>query len=371
MRYNWQQKDWTNFQYDPDQLENRLYRFAENTGRIRGIMEGLPKESHTQTLIDILVAEAIKTSEIEGEFLSRKDVASSIRNNLGFNSTSQIIKDKQAEGMATLITTVRDAYASPLTQEDLFKWHRLVFPLPSKLEIGAWRAHKEPMQIISGTTGREKVYFEAPPSKKIPSEMDCFIQWFNESAPSGSKEIKYAPIRSGISHLYFETIHPFEDGNGRIGRAIAEKTLLQTLGFPLLISLSASIEANRNDYYNALQEAQSKNEITPWLVYFTDVILQAQKETQDLVEFILKKTKLFDQYGSLLNERQHKAIKRMLQEGINGFEGGMTSKKYMAITKTSKPTATRDLQKLLEIGVFRVLGRGRNTSYEINFLDQF
>ncbi|MDO7172627.1 Fic family protein [Mariniflexile sp. AS56] len=168
-----------------------------------------------------------------------------------------------------------------------------------------------------------------------------------------------------ISHLYFETIHPFEDGNGRIGRSIAEKALSQSVGYPLLLSLSATIEAKKKEYYNALKQGQSSNEITPWLEYFIDVILKSQDESESLIHFTLRKAKLFDHYESKLNERQLKAIKRMLEEGPKGFEGGMTAKKYMRITQTSKPTATRDLQKLVELKIFGVEGDGRSTSYQI------
>ncbi|WP_303316844.1 Fic family protein [Flavivirga abyssicola] len=369
MTYNWQQKDWTKFSYDISKLEERLYAFAEKSGRISGILKAMSKEDHVQTMIDIMVAEAIKTSEIEGEYLSRIDVLSSIRNNLGLNVNQETVKDKNAEGMASLITDVQNSYADALNKEKLFDWHKMIFPITSNINVGTWRTHEAPMQVVSGRIDKPTVHFEAPPSKQIPLEMDNFIKWFNETAPNGSKIIKYAPIRSAISHLYFETIHPFEDGNGRIGRAIAEKALSQTVGYPLLLSLSATIEARKKDYYNALKTGQSSNEITPWLEYFIDIILKAQDESESLIDFTLKKTKLFDRYQSQLNDRQLKAVKRMLEEGPKGFEGGMTAKKYMRITQTSKPTATRDLQKLQNLGVFKVEGDGRSTSYQINFLE--
>jgi Fic family protein len=367
MTYNWQQKDWTNFSYDISKLEDKLYAFAEKSGRINGILKTMSREDHAQTMINIMVAEAIKTSEIEGQYLSRIDVLSSIRNNLGLNVTPESVKDKNAEGMATLITDVQNSYAEKLTKEKLFDWHKMIFPTASSINIGAWRIHEDPMQVVSGRIDRPVVHFEAPPSKQIPLEMDNFIAWFNETAPNGSKMIKYAPIRSAISHLYFETIHPFEDGNGRIGRSIAEKALSQTTGYPGLLSLSATIEAKKKEYYNALKMGQSSNEITPWLEYFIDVILKAQDASEALIDFTLKKSKLFDYFESQLNDRQLKAIKRMLEEGPKGFEGGMTAKKYIRITQTSKPTATRDLQKLVELKVFKVDGDGRSTSYHINF----
>ncbi|NIJ44441.1 Fic family protein [Wenyingzhuangia heitensis] len=366
MKYNWQQKDWTKFSYDKTILEDNLYIFAEKTGRIQGIIKAIPKEYHIQTLIDILVSEAIKTSEIEGEYLSRKDVMSSVRNNLKLNTTYENVKDLRAKGIGSLVTDVQNSYKEPLTKNLLFNWHKQLLSHDQNIRIGAWRDHVEPMQVVSGAMGKEKIHFEAPASKDIPKEMDQFITWFNDTAPNGTKAIKHAPIRSAIAHLYFESIHPFEDGNGRIGRAIAEKALLQTLNSPLLLSLSTSIEEYKNDYYKALEVGQRSNDITEWLQYFIDIILKALGVSEVLIDFTLKKARLFDLYGSKLNERQLKVIRRMLEEGIDGFEGGMTAKKYIAITKTSKPTATRDLQGLLELGVFKVFGKGRNTSYQID-----
>jgi len=367
MKYNWQQKDWTKFTYDTSKLESQLYAFAEKTGRIQGITKALSESSHTQTTIDILVSEAIKTSEIEGEYLSRKDVMSSVRNNLNLNTSYEDVKDNRAKGIGALVTDVQNSFKSPLTNDILFNWHRQLLSHEKQLTIGNWRTHEEPMQVISGAMGKQKIHFEAPASKDVPKEMNQFIQWFNASAPDGTNPIKFPSIRSAIAHLYFESVHPFEDGNGRIGRAIAEKALLQTLGSPLLISLSTSIEKEKNQYYTVLEKSQRSNEITPWLEFFIDIILKALDSSESIIDFTLKKAKLFDKYKHELNERQLKVLRRMLDEGTDGFEGGMTTKKYIGITKTSKATATRDLQNLLEIGLFEMFGKGRNTSYQINF----
>ncbi len=366
MKYNWQQKDWIKFTFDINEIENSLYIFAEKTGRIQGITKALSKSSHIQTTIDILVSEAIKTSEIEGEYLSRKDVMSSVRNNLNLNTSYENVQDVRAKGIGALVTDVQNSFNVPLTEKTLFDWHKQLLAHEEKLKIGNWRTHEEPMQVISGAMGKQNVHFEAPASKDVPKEMDLFISWFNSSAPGGSNPIKFPPLRSAIAHLYFESIHPFEDGNGRIGRAIAEKALLQTLGSPLLISLSTSIEKEKNQYYKALEKSQRSNEITTWLQFFIDIILKALDASEAIIDFTLKKTKLFDRYKTELNERQLKVLRRMLEEGVNGFEGGMTTKKYIGITKTSKATATRDLQNLLEMGVFEIFGKGRNTSYQIN-----
>jgi Fic family protein len=223
MIYNWQQKDWPNFKYNLSKIEDNLFVFAEETGHITGVLNSMPEDLQTETMISIMVSEAIKTSEIEGEYLNGPDVISSIRNNLGVNKNPMIIKDKKSGGAGELMVAVRNSYFEPLTEEDLFAWHKMIMNENSKIKVGAWRTPEEPMQVVSGAIGKEKVHFEAPPSSRIPVEMELFIKWFNDTAPGNKKEIKKAPIRSAIAHLYFETIHPFEDGNGRIGRALAEK----------------------------------------------------------------------------------------------------------------------------------------------------
>ncbi|MFD3000306.1 Fic family protein [Pontibacter toksunensis] len=366
MIYNWQQPDWPKFRYDVSEVEDMLFEFAELTGHVSGILKALPEAVQLEAVIDLMVAEAIKTSEIEGEYLDRQDVVSSIRNNLGLNQTPEATKDKMAQGAGELMTDARKTYANALTAEKLFQWHTMLLKEQKQVNVGVWRSHEEPMQVISGALGKEKVHFEAPPSSRIPDEMNKFIQWFNQTALGGGKEMKKAPVRSAVAHLYFETLHPFEDGNGRIGRAIAEKALSQTLGRPVLLSLSRTIEADKKAYYNALEQAQKSNDITSWVIYFVSVILKSQQQAISLVDFILKKSKFFDRFNNPLNERQIKAVRRMLDAGPEGFEGGMNARKYISITKASKATATRDLQHLLELGAFVQEGGGRSTRYIIN-----
>jgi len=366
MRYNWQQSDWTKFRYKITAIEHLLFDFAEKSGRISGFLKGLSEDAQTETIIDMMVSEAIKTSEIEGEYLSRKDVMSSIKKNLGLVKKIEQVKDKKAEGAAELIVDVRNSYTEALTEEKLFSWHRMLMKGSKGIQVGEWRSHQEPMQIVSGAMGKEKVHYEAPPSAKVQGEMTRFIAWFNDTAPNGKNEINKPAVRSGIAHLYFESIHPFEDGNGRIGRAISEKALSQGVRRPVLLSLSKAIEANKKEYYEALQNAQKSNEITDWISYFVNMIIDAQNQAEKQIEFTLKKTKFFDRFESQFNERQFKVIKRILAEGVKGFEGGMNAKKYVSITHTSKATATRDLQDLVEKNVFIPSGGGRSTSYTIN-----
>ena len=256
-------------------IVEKLYQFSEKTGLVTGILKALPSDTQMEAVIDVMVAEAIKSSEIEGEYFSRKDVISSIRNGLGLVEEHHS-SDKKVQGIAELMVDVRNTYKEQLTEHQLFSWHILLLGSEANIKVGVWRNHPEPMQIVSGALGKEKVHYEAPPSGKVPTEMSRFITWFNETGPGGKTEIKQAPIRSAIAHLYFESIHPFEDGNGRIGRAIAEKALSQGIGRPAFLSLSKTVEKKRNNYYGALEVAQQSLDITAWLDYFVDIILDAQ-----------------------------------------------------------------------------------------------
>ena len=350
MQYNWQQKDWPDFKYDLSQLEELLFQLAEAQGRLTGLLQGLPEEMQEQSLIDIMVSEAVKTSAIEGEYISRQDVLSSIRNRMGLNRFPEKIKDKRAEGVARLMVAVRESFAEDLTEAMLFEWHRMMMEPYTNINKGQWRSEREPMQIISGPIGQEVIHFEAPPSHKVPSEMNRFITWFNVTSTGKPRHIFPAPVRSAVAHLYFESIHPFEDGNGRIGRALSEKVLSQGTGRPAVISLSNAIEAKHQDYYEALKAAQRSNEITPWITYFIYTTLEAQQLVIQQIHFTLTKTHFFDKYAKHLNTRQEKVLNRMFESGPTGFEGGMSAKKYMSIAKISKATATRDLQELVKIG---------------------
>lgn len=364
-RYNWEFDNWPNFKYIASKADDLLFALAEKTGHYTGMLKSLPSSLQTETLIDLMTAEAIKTSAIEGEFLSRRDVMSSIKKNLGF-AVKTTVKDKKAKGVSELMVDVRNTYAEPLTKEKLFAWHVMLLNSSTDMEVGKWRTHKEPMQVISGASGKQKIHFETPPSSNISKEMQRYIKWFNDTAPGGIGQIKKAPVRSAIAHLYFESIHPFEDGNGRIGRALAEKALSQGLGRPVMLSLSKTIEAKKSDYYAALSKAQQSTDVSAWINYFIKVILDAQTEAEEQIEFTLKKVKFFDRYKNELNERQHAVIKRMLDEGPKGFTGGMNARKYTGITKASKATATRDMQDLVQKKIFIASGGGRSTSYQVN-----
>jgi len=364
--YNWQLPDWPQFTYDIAAVEDGLITYAERIGRITGMLQGVSAEMRAEALISGMVAEAIKTSEIEGEYFSRKDVMSSIRHQFGMVQEHEPVKDPRAEGISELMMAVGDQPVEPLTETILFDWYVMLMKGNRKVRAGQWRVHSEPMQVVSGTIGKETVHFEAPPSERVADEMERFIQWVNATAPNGSMPMRHAPIRSAIAHLYFESIHPFEDGNGRIGRAISDRILAQHAGTALPISLSQSIEADRNGYYNALKAAQRSNTVTAWLVYFVRTTLDALREAEERIHFVLRKAQFFDRHAAALNPRQMKVVRRMLEEGPDGFEGGMNARKYSSITGASKATATRDLQDLAEKGVLIVSGGGRSTGYQVN-----
>lgn len=221
------------------------------------------------------------------------------------------------------------------------------------------------MQVVSGRIDRPTVHFEAPPANRVAGEMESFISWFNDTAPGSARAISQAPVRAALAHLYFESIHPFEDGNGRIGRAIAEKALSQGQKRPVLITLSKAIEKHRNGYYDALKSAQRSNEVTSWVDWFVRMTEAAHQDSESQIRFVLRKFHYFQRYERLFNERQLKVIRRMFDVGSEGFAGGMSARKYSAITGASKATATRDLQQLAQLGALTPIGGGRSTRYEL------
>ncbi|MFM2268065.1 MAG: hypothetical protein RL757_1506 [Bacteroidota bacterium] len=366
MVYNWQQQDWRKFQYEKTAFTEISLSFMDLAGQSLGVLEGLSEHEQADSIVTLLVKEAIKTSSIEGEFISRIDLISSIRKNLGYATPTHFIKDKRSEGIATLLVKVRENFDSDLTETMLFEWHQWLMLGNSSIRIGKYRNHLEPMQVISGAIGKEEIHFEAPPSVQVQKEMDLFLDWFNATKPTGQTPLSNLLIRASIAHLYFETIHPFEDGNGRIGRVIAEKALAQGLKRPILMSLSTAIEANKKAYYDALKKAQRTNQITDWIHYFSNTILKAQQDFIQTINFLVKKTKFYDRCKLQLNDVQLKVINRMLEEGEEGFQGGMNARKYQIIGKVSKPTATRHLQDLVEKDIFKVQNSGRSTNYQIN-----
>jgi Fic family protein len=364
-KWNWQQDDWPRFRLDKSALEEREAKFLLQGGRLLGALLHIRDDDKSALTVDLISNEALKTSEIEGEYLNRESVQSSIRRNFGLDTDARRIPPAE-QGIADMMMDLYRSFAEPLTHETMFRWHGMLTAGRRDLKnIGAYRTDSEPMQIISGPIGDPKIHFEAPPSAAMEKEMEGFVNWFNDTASHGNAALP-ALTRAGIAHLYFLTIHPFEDGNGRIARALAEKALSQVLGQPTLIALSQTIQKNKKSYYEALHRSSRENEITAWLVYFADTVLQAQETTQRMIDFLIQKTKLYDRVKSRLNERQEKALARIFREGVEGFKGGVSAEKYISITGAARATATRDLQGLVDKGVLIRTGVLKSTRYHLN-----
>jgi Fic family protein len=366
MRYNWQNPDWPNFVYDENIARTTIYQYAIATGLTKGELSHLSRDQKQDTLIEMMLDEAVHTSLIEGESFELEDIRSSLRKHLGLSSKKSVIRNKNALGIAKLMIETRETFNSDLTSQQLWRWHKLLMEHSDQshqIIIAGWRSDSAPMQIISGHFGHEKVHFEAPPSNRVPKEMEHFIQWFNQTNKSGMP----GPIRAAIAHLYFESIHPFDDGNGRIGRAICEKALSQDLGSPVILSLSKTIDKHRKEYYQELAIASRYDlTINRWIEFFVGLILESQHDAQKTIAHTIQITKFWQKYGTLLNDRQVLVMKKMLATGPNGFIGGISAKKYMRLAGCSKATATRDLQNLTAKGcIKRLPAEGRSTSYSL------
>ena len=364
MKWNWQEPDWPEFSWKQARLLKAEALFLVEAGEYVGTTKHLGAEDREQLTVDAMSTEAVMTSEIEGEILDRSSVQSSIRRQLGLAIDHRKIGAAE-QGVSEMMVDLHRTYAEPLSHDMLFRWHRMLTMGRRDLKnVGSYRTHVEPMQVVSGAIHDPKVHFEAPPSASLPAEMSRFIEWFNCSSP-GNAEPFPALTRAGIAHLYFICIHPFEDGNGRIGRAIVEKVLAQSLGHPTLTALAETILAKRNAYYAALEANNKHQEITTWLTWFAATAIEAQRRSIAMVDFLIDKTRLLDRLRDQLNERQKKALLRMLREGPKGFEGALSAGKYASITGASPATATRDLADLVAKHALVRSGEQRHTRYEI------
>jgi Fic family protein len=364
--WNWLLKKWPNFTYDKDVLQELEYQFSQNNGIVLGVLKHIQEDSKDDLLVEILSSEAVKTSEIEGEFLNRESVQSSIKRNLGLKVEKRKISPAEY-GISEMMVDLYLNFNKPLSHEQLFEWHKMITNGRRDItNIGSYRIHEEPMQVVSGAIGKEKVHFEAPPSKQVPEEMEQFITWFNKVHNENSELEMFPLIKAGIAHIYFVSIHPFEDGNGRIGRAIAEKSIALSINKPSLILLSHTIEANKRDYYNSLETHNTTLEITKWLTYFGQTIIDAQQNTLKQIDFLIEKTKFFDHYATQLNERQLKVMQRLFEAGYTGFKGGLSADNYRKIAKTSASTTTRDLSDLVNKQILTKTGTLKSTRYALN-----
>jgi Fic family protein len=368
MVWNWEQPDWPNFTYDSWVMAPIEKQFLLRAGEFIGAFKHIGPEDQGTLKIELISDEAVKTSEIEGAILDRDSVQSSLRHQLGLATDRQRVPPAE-RGIAEMMVDLYRNFAATLTDTTLFGWHRMVLSGDDSIRVaGSYRAHAEPMQVVSGPIHKPTVHFEAPPSDRVADEMKRFTTWFNDTAPGGRHPLP-ALTRAGIAHLYFVCVHPFEDGNGRIGRALAEKSLAQNLGQPSLIALAYTIERKRKDYYAALERNNKQSEITGWLEYFAHTVLDAQDNTIKRADFYVAKAKFHERLRGELNERQEKVIARMFREGIEGFKGGLSAENYISITKTSRATATRDLADLVAKGALTRTGELRHTRYQLSLSD--
>jgi Fic family protein len=360
MKWNWQLPDWPDFTYDASTLHEAEARFLVGSGMLLGAMVKLSQDDTARVHVDLLSDEAFETSRIEGELLSRDSLQSSVRRQFGLPADSRKISPGE-QGVAKVMVEVFRRFDDDLTPEMLCHWQRLLMQGKRGLnDVGRFRTTAEPMQIISGSIHEPRVHFEAVPSHQVPQEMDRFLTWFN-----GSRKTMSALARAAISHAYFESIHPFEDGNGRIGRAIAEMALSQASGKPVLLALSRTISGRKKAYYAELEKVNRTLEVSRWVSFFADTVLEAQRSAGLLLHFILEKAKFFEQFGNTLNDRQEKVLLKLFAAGPNGFEGGLSASNYRSISKASPATVTRDLSELVELGALERTGEKKHTRYRL------
>lgn len=364
-RFIHQLTDWPNFTWTEDTLHPLLMKLRMQQGRLLGKMEALGFDLKTEANLETITQDVIKSSEIEGEILDFQEVRSSVARKLGLEISGLVSSDRHVDGVVEMMIDATQNHASALTKERLFGWHAALFPMGysgmSKIEVAQWRTNKDddPMQVVSGAMGREKVHFEAPSSGRIEREMDVFIDWYN------AKELD-ALMKAAIAHLWFVTIHPFEDGNGRMARAITDMQLARADETRYrFYSMSTQIRKERNDYYFILEQTQrGSTDITIWIQWFFGCLERAYESTEASLSRILQKAEFWKRNAAVnLNNRQHAIINKLL----DGFEGKLTTTKYAKITKCSRDTALRDVTDLMDKGMLtKEEGLGKNTSYVLN-----
>ncbi len=354
-QWNWQQDDWPDWRFEADSLIDYERRFLLASGQLMEAWRHLASSDKEQARIDLLSDEAIKTSEIEGEYLDRASVQSSVRRQFGLQAGER--SGPAESGIAELMVVCFEDFDAPLEHETLFDWHEMICRARTDIDqVGAYRIHEEAMQVVSGPSHKPKIHFEAPPSSVIHEEMAAFLDWFE-----GSK--LPALTEAGLTHLWFVSIHPFEDGNGRIARALCEKCFASALGQPSMLALSRQIEKDRKHYYQALEDNNKEMDATPWLIWFAETALKAQSYSIAMIHHLIAKTRMMDRLRDQLNPRQEKALLRMFEAGPEGFVSGLSASNYVSITKTATATATRDLKDLVAKGALKRTGERRGTRY--------
>lgn len=364
MAYIWQRDDWPAFRWDEKAIDAKAAACSPGNVEVAADMDCMSEDVKTDAMIDSMVIEAQKSSEIEGEYYSREDLRSSIRNHLRPNTPAVGVGDPKAIGIAKLTVSSRKNFNKPLTKERLWEWQSEIVadkdPHGNRIEKGCWRTGP----IVVASDGEiQMIHHEGPPLERVPAEMDRFLEWFN-----GGRRLMNGVVRAGVAHLYFECIHPFGDGNGRVGRAIADVALSQGAGRPAPMSISMAIRERRYGYYEELKRANTGDlDITAWLGWFADTIWLAQEMALEKTKLALFKTRLCDKHSLRFNDRQSLVVARLFRSRVEGFKGGVNASQYAEMAQCDIPTARRDLAELRSIGAVEEHARfGRRRRYNIN-----
>ena len=364
-KYIWQACDWPNWRFDLAALAGPMAEVSRAQGLLMGRLADVGMALRNQASLAALTEDVVKTSEIEGEQLNVESVRSSIARRLGADIGALAPVDRHVEGVVEMVLDATANCQAPVTGERLFGWHAALFPTGysglSRIKVGGWRDDASgPMQVVSGPIGRQRVHFEAPPAERLEAETSRFLDWLNSSSN------KPPLIKAGLGHLWFVTLHPFDDGNGRIARAIGDLLLARADGSPQrFYSVAAQIQRERKAYYDILERTQKQSmDVTEWLAWFLDTLHRAVDQAQYTLDFVLAKARFWQRWATTpLNERQVKLLNKLL----DGFEGKLTSSKWAAIAKCSPDTALRDINDLLARGVLRKSeAGGRSTSYVLD-----
>ena len=362
--YIWDRPRWPSLTWDELALSKPLTAVSRKQGRLLGRMEAIGFDLRDEAHLHTLTEDVVKSSEIEGEELERNQVRSSIARRLGMDVGGLVPADRNVDGVVEMMLDATSRYDHPLTEERLFGWHAALFPTGRsgmrKIIVGNWRDDRDgPMQVVSGTMGREKVHYEAPPAMRLPDEMSQFLDWFDR--PSDIDPI----LRAGLAHLWFVTIHPFDDGNGRIARAVADMTLARAESSrKRFYSTSAQIRRERNEYYDTLERTQKgETDVTRWQTWFLECLLRAIEGAEDTLGVVIQKARFWERFAKEpLNERQIKVLNRLLE----GFEGKLTTSKWARLANCSQDTAYRDILDLVNRGALaKDAAGGRSTSYSL------
>lgn len=363
-RYIWERSSWPELKWDAHSLLAPLSWATESRGKLFAKLDtiGFAIEQRIETIVD----EVVTTSAIEGERLERDEVRSSVARKLGLNYAGLPNPSRRVEGIVEMMLDATINHSRPLTAKRLRGWQAALFPTGysgiSEISVGKWRS--ESMRVVSGHAGNENIHFEAPPAKAVSAEMKAFISWWN-----GPSRKLPGMVRAAVAHLRFETIHPFEDGNGRVGRALVDMALAEDEQQPSrFYSVSAQMYEERSSYYKEIERAQTGDgDITKWIGWFLGCVHRAVERSHNLLQIAFVKQEFWRKIGNELNDRQSKVINRLLDDGPAGFEGGLTNRKYRSMTKAAPATATRDLAELSSLGIILKVGQGRSVKYELNW----